>query len=134
MRPVLTVEGKNYPAMIKVIGFYDDNSTFNTVHVLEDTDLKWELPKDESLSALEKRIYAHEERMSELATEFMELAIANNNIPFPEIEGKVLKEEYQMLMLQTEGLIEAKRIILNERSLIEQQIGEEVKQFIANPF
>ena len=72
--------------------------------------LKWEGKHDDIIEAIKKRIEAKEERVIELAQDFI-AAYVDEELVFPEVEIKSLKNEYCKLQASLNGLYEALDIV-----------------------
>ena len=72
--------------------------------------LKWEGKHDDIIDAIKKRIEAKEERLIELAQDFI-AAYVDEHIPFPDIEIMSLKNEYKQVQASLNGLKEALDIV-----------------------
>ncbi len=134
MKPNLIVEGKRYN--IAQMGFNDEGQVTDATifkdgvctlyydaktasHYIESQKLlnfseafSWEGQFDEVITAIEKRIEAHEERVIEISQEFIKI-YADGEVPFLEVEAKKLQQEYKEIQLVLNGLYEAKKIIFD---------------------
>lgn len=104
MKPVAIVDGRRIE--VEGVGYYDNKlhsvmvkPLYNTLYLDRDpVTVVWEDRYAPVIESLKKRIEAYEERMLELATEYIE-----SEYPFP----TEVRKEYNQLKDQVEGLTEA---------------------------
>jgi len=133
MKLVLTVEGKEHNVYaayfrggkINSVSVLDESGVFTTYHDTKekteyyiekplqidfDTCLKWEGRYAGVEELIRKRIEAKEERLIDLAQDFM-AAYIDEHIVFPEVEIKAITYEYKQVQASLNGLYESLNIV-----------------------
>ena len=133
MKLSLTVEGKEQDVCaayfregkINCVSVIDENGVIVTYHDTKekmdyyiekplqidfDTCLKWQDRYVDVVELIRKRIDAKEERVIELAQEFIATYL-DEELAFPEVEVKALKCEYKQVQASLNGLYESLNIV-----------------------
>ena len=112
-------EGKIHSVSVEengVVTTYHDTKEKMTYYIEKpsqidfDTCLKWVGRYAGVEELIRKRIEAKEERVIELTQAFMDVH-TDEELPFPEVEGKALKHEYKQVQASLNGLYETLNIV-----------------------